>query len=223
MEYSSRPVDGLLSSFARAGVVPCCSLWGWTQAVGWGKVGAGWQPLRREGQHMRDGFKIIDCDRHVMEPADMWERYLDRPFRHYVGWLVQATDTIGARINDATWRGAFSYAISCGFDSKSYLDDMDREGIDVAFLFSTAGLGFCWYDDLDPECSAALCRAYNNWLYDYCSIAPDRLFGMMLLPLQDVELAQKELCRAATELGLRGVFWRPNPHFGRLISDPAYA
>ena len=36
---------------------------------------------------MRDGFRIIDCDRHVMEPADMWERYLDRPFRHYVGWL----------------------------------------------------------------------------------------------------------------------------------------
>ena len=31
---------------------------------------------------MRDGFRIIDCDRHVMEPADLWERYLDRPFRH---------------------------------------------------------------------------------------------------------------------------------------------
>jgi len=160
---------------------------------------------------MRDGFRIIDCDRHVMEPADMWERYLDRPYRHYVGWLVQTTDTIGARINDATWRGAFSYAISCGFDSKAYLDDLDREGIDVGVLFSTAGLGFCWYDDLDPECSAALCRAYNNWLYDYCAIAPDRLFGMMLLPLQDVELAQKELRRATTELGMRGIFWRPTP------------
>jgi predicted TIM-barrel fold metal-dependent hydrolase len=151
---------------------------------------------------MRDGFRIIDCDRHVMEPADMWERYLDRPFRHYVGWLVQATDTIGARINDATWRGAFSYAIARGFDSQAYLDDLDREGIDVVVLFSTAGLGFCWYDDLDPEFSAALCRAYNNWLYDYCSIAPDRLFGMMLLPLQDVELAEKELRRATTSVCL---------------------
>ena len=58
------------------------------------------------------------------------------------------------------------YAISCGFDRKAYLDDLDREGIDVGVLFSTAGLGFCWYDDLDPEFSAALCRAYNNWLYD---------------------------------------------------------
>ncbi len=171
---------------------------------------------------MRDGFRIIDCDRHVMEPADMWERYLERPFRHYIGWLVPATDTIGARITDATWRGAFGYAISRGFDSQAYLDDLDREGIDVAVLFSTAGLGFCWYEDLTPECSAALCRAYNNWLHDYCSIAPDRLFGMMLLPLQDVELAQQEMRRAATELGMRGIFWRPNPHFGRLISDPVY-
>ena len=112
---------------------------------------------------MRDGFRIIDCDRHVMEPADMWERYLERPFRHYVGWLVPATDTIGDRITDATWRGAFGYAISRGFDSQAYLDDLDREGIDVAVLFSTAGLGFCWYEDLTPECSAAPCRAYNNW------------------------------------------------------------
>jgi len=171
---------------------------------------------------MRDGFKIIDGDRHVMEPADLWERYLDRPFRHYVGWLVPPTDTIGARITDATWRGAFSYAISRGFDCHAYLDDLDREGIDVAVLFSTAGLGFCWYDDLDPACAAALCRAYNNWLADYCAGAPDRLFGMMLLPLQDVALALKELHRAASELGLRGIFWRPNPHFDRLISDPVY-
>jgi uncharacterized protein len=150
------------------------------------------------GLDMRDGLKIIDSDRHVMEPVDLWERYLDRPFRHYVGWLVQPTDTIGARITDATWRGAFSYAISRGFDSQAYLDALDREGIDVAVLFSTAGLGFCWYDDLDPEFAAALCRAYNNWLSEYCAIAPDRLFGMMLLPLQDVELAQQELRRATT-------------------------
>jgi hypothetical protein len=61
-----------------------------------------------------------------MEPADLWERCLDRPFGHYVGWLVQPTDTIGARITDATWRGAFSYAIPRGFDSQAYLDDLDR-------------------------------------------------------------------------------------------------
>ena len=169
---------------------------------------------------MRDGFRIIDCDRHVMEPANLWEKYLDAPFKHYIGWMVRPTDTVESRIEDSTWRGAFKYAISRGFDSKAYLDDLDREGIDVGVLFSTAGLNFCWHDDLPPELSAALCRAYNNWLYDYCAIAPDRMFGMCLLPLQDVALAKRELLRAATDLGMRGIFWRPNPHFGRLVSDP---
>jgi len=61
-----------------------------------------------------------------MKPADMCEWYLDMPFRRYVGWLVQATDTIGVCINDAPWRGAFSYAISRGFDTQSYLGDWAR-------------------------------------------------------------------------------------------------
>ncbi len=30
---------------------------------------------------MRKGFRIIDADRHVLEPAGMWEEYLPEPFR----------------------------------------------------------------------------------------------------------------------------------------------
>jgi uncharacterized protein len=102
------------------------------------------------------------------------------------------------------------------------VQDMDREGVDIGVLFSTAGLSFCWYEDLDPELAAALCRAYNDWLHDYCSIAPARMLGMALLPVHDVELAQQELRRAVCELGMAGIFWRPNAHFGRRISDRAY-
>lgn len=143
------------------------------------------------------------------------------PYRHYIDWQVRRP-TLERRIKDSYWRGAYKYAVARNFDNRSYLDDMDREGVDIGILFSTAGLGFCWYDDLDPELSAALCRAYNNWLYEYCSIAPDRMFGMALLPLQDPRLAEQELKRAARELGMKGIFWRPTPHFGRLVSDPAY-
>jgi predicted TIM-barrel fold metal-dependent hydrolase len=172
---------------------------------------------------MRNGFKIIDCDRHVMEPPDMWDTYVDRRFRHYIGTIVPEEPIRRERFGgDAYWRGAFKHAVRRGYDNQSYIDDMDREGVDVGVLFSTAGLSFCWFEDLDPELSAALCRAYNNWLHDYCSIAPDRMLGMALLPLQDPALAEKELRRAVCELGLAGVFWRPNPHFGRTVSDPAY-
>jgi hypothetical protein len=30
---------------------------------------------------MRDGFLVVDADRHVMEPSDLWDRYLPEEFR----------------------------------------------------------------------------------------------------------------------------------------------
>jgi hypothetical protein len=27
-------------------------------------------------------FKVFDSDMHVLEPADLWERYIEAPFKH---------------------------------------------------------------------------------------------------------------------------------------------
>src|ERR1044071_2844224 len=29
----------------------------------------------------KNGFKILDSDMHIMEPPDLWERYIDEKFR----------------------------------------------------------------------------------------------------------------------------------------------
>ena len=193
---------------------------------------------------MRGNIKVMDCDRHVMEPATLWDDYLEAPYKHYgiksEGWFSFGTLMGGQRLgsgkvgggpmeinplgmlNNPFWRGKFKYAISRKFDNVSYLHDMDVEGVDVAFLFTSIGLYATFDDTLDPELAAGMCRAYNNWLYDYCSIDPDRMKGVCLLPLQDIELAEQELRRAAAELGMRGIFWRPNPLRGRRVSDPYY-
>jgi hypothetical protein len=55
---------------------------------------------------------------------------------------------------------------------------MDREGVDVAVLFPTLGLYIIWDDGIEPRISAAICRAYNNWLAEYCSYNPARLKGI---------------------------------------------
>ena len=44
----------------------------------------------------------------------------------------------------------------------------------------------------DPDISAAICRAYNRWLADYCKPYPDRLFGVAMIPLQSVDRAIEE-------------------------------
>src|SRR2546427_3877749 len=33
---------------------------------------------------MKDGLRFVDCDMHIMEPPDLFERYLDLAFKHRV-------------------------------------------------------------------------------------------------------------------------------------------
>jgi predicted TIM-barrel fold metal-dependent hydrolase len=44
-------------------------------------------------------------------------------------------------------------------------------------LYPTRGLRALVVEDMDAEFAAAIARAYNNWLYDFCSKNPDRLIG----------------------------------------------
>ena len=48
---------------------------------------------------MKNGFKIIDSDMHIMEPLDLWEKYIDPRFKERAPRPVRpgrATDRAGA-------------------------------------------------------------------------------------------------------------------------------
>jgi len=193
---------------------------------------------------MRDGFKIIDADRHVLEPSSLFDRYLPQRFRGRVkveGPNQTSRFVDGEPISDShrrpnrppedfgyifagskRWRETFADALAAGFDPASNLRDMDREGVDLSVLFPTLGLYIMWRDNLDPELSAAICRAYNTWLAEYCSYNGSRLYGVALIPLQDPARAVDELRHAKEKLGLVGIFWRPNKLCDRTLSSPDY-
>ena len=118
--------------------------------------------------------------------------------------------------------GVFQDALSAGFDAASHLKDMDREGVDVGVLLPTRGMYVIWADHIDTDLSAALCRAYNNWLHSYCAADSRRLKGVALIPLQGTEEAKAELRRAVLELGFVGAYMRPNPLLKRKLHDSAY-
>ncbi|CAI8054905.1 hypothetical protein GBAR_LOCUS29952 [Geodia barretti] len=63
------------------------------------------------------------------------------------------------------------------WDSASQVTAMDNEGIDVAVLFPSRGLFTLGDSDLEPAFATAISRAYNDWLADFCSGGPGRLFG----------------------------------------------
>ena len=189
------------------------------------------------------GAGVVDADGHVLEPMDLWERYLDPPERRFAPRAVRndwGLDTVyvdgqeivtaplgllgtpGSRMDelDPAKKIPWERAQRGGFDPVERLRDMDLEGIDVAVLYPSIGLNF-WAIE-DATAAVALARAYNDWLADYCATDRRRLVCAAMLPLQDPAAATAELRRAARELGFPAAFVRPNPCRGRHIGDAAF-
>jgi len=185
-------------------------------------------------------YRTIDADGHVTEPPDLWQQYTDPTFRGRAPRFVTDADGTERVLVEDTERvfpassGGFGGATSFGqkpsgylsgrkggFDPHARIPDMDTDGIDAAFLFPSMALQFLGFVK-DPSLAAAICRAYNRWLADYCAAYPDRLFGVAMLPMQSIDVAVQEARFAAVELGMRAGFLRPNPCHGRTIYDPAY-
>jgi predicted TIM-barrel fold metal-dependent hydrolase len=189
-------------------------------------------------------YAVIDADGHVLEPIDLWETYMDPAFRARAPRLFVDRDgkerlrvedkvlgspkglgllgAIGARdgtVPEATMR--YVEGRKGGFDPHARIADLDLDGIDAVFLYPSLGLFAGAIQD--PALAAAVCRAYNRWLADYCRPYPDRLFGVAMLPMQSVDLAIAELRHARRELGMRAAFLRPNPYAGRALHHPDYA
>jgi predicted TIM-barrel fold metal-dependent hydrolase len=175
---------------------------------------------------------VVDADGHVIEPPGLWAEYLPRRFHARMprpardengrfGYVVDDTFVMQVASSlAAPAKTADGRLPSGGWDPEQRLRDMDAEGIDLAILYPT--LAFFFPEVRDSELHAALCRAYNEWLADYCKTDRRRLMGVALLPLEDVEASIAELERTVEVHGFRGAFVRPNPYAGCPIQHPRY-
>ena len=119
------------------------------------------------------------------------------------------------------WRkeqeAAYDEAEARGWDSEAQLQAMDREGVDLSVLFPTRGLFVLGLDSsdqigadgLEPDFAAAICRAYNDWLHDFCQAAPDRLYGAAMVPPHHVPAAVDETRRCVEEYGFKTIYLAP--------------
>jgi uncharacterized protein len=192
---------------------------------------------------MAPTYDVIDADGHVLEPFSLWQEYMDPAFRERRPRMVidengkerlniegrllgnprglGSLGAVGTR-QGAVASGSLKYAEGRkgGFNPHARIADMYLDGIDAAFLYPSVGLFAGAVED--HQLAAAMCRAYNRWLADYCKPYPDRLFGVAMLPMQSVDLAIDEMRFARQELGMRGGFLRPNPYKNRMLHDPSY-
>ncbi|CAB4985150.1 MAG: amidohydrolase family protein [Actinobacteria bacterium] len=177
---------------------------------------------------------LISADSHVVEPHDLWvealpasltdqaPRAVQDPSNHH--WYFEmpghargvdltlsrtagiSNADVGARLaaDPSAWIGARG-----GHDPHERLRDLWADGVHADVLYPTAGLSLLQLDDASFQ--AACLRVYNDWLADFCKTDPDRLLGIALLPLWDIDEGVRELERAKA-LGLRGgLFWTSPP------------
>ena len=130
----------------------------------------------------KNGFKLIDAEMHVMEPVDLWQRYIDPEFKaraprrlHERRWDIRTIveGEVMAQIPGGDWPAlsdteetalAERYAeeIARNFDPETQVRAMDKEGLDLAILFPTSAMYVTAFTRMDPRFAAAACRAYND-------------------------------------------------------------
>ncbi len=105
------------------------------------------------------------------------------------------------------------------YEPKARLRDMDVQGIDQVMIIPTDIDTYPWMQNALG--AKAMCKAYNEWAYEYCQEDPERIFFAALLPMQDPTFARQELYRVA-EKGCRVALVRPIDAMGNYPIQPKF-
>jgi predicted TIM-barrel fold metal-dependent hydrolase len=189
---------------------------------------------------------IVSADSHVIEVPDLWETGLpvslkERAPRLYFdekreSWMFGSPEIMpqavgglfmaGQRPEEITnfRKAGFSVAREGGWDPIARLKDMEQDGVAAEVLYPSLGLGLFCIDDaaLQEGCF----RVYNDWLIDYCRKVPDRLFGIALISVFNIEhaIAEMERCK---DQGMSGaMIWQvahPSLPFSSEHYEPLWA
>jgi len=187
----------------------------------------------------KQGFRVMDSDLHVIEPRTLWEDYLDPKFRGRIVTVPGDYGSVRAHIDgkvlppfadrperERAWslrmRRPGTERLHRGTLAKEALEAMDVEGIDVGILFRTWATQAINIDGLEPAFAAAMSRAWNRWIGDFCQESPERLKGSALIPLQDIDLAVAEARFAVHDLDAITLVLPSHPINGRPIYDRYY-
>lgn len=149
------------------------------------------------------GYPLVSCDDHLdlnMLPEDLWANWLPDHLKHraphievrdgnavwvceghvWGSWAGQASTAQGPKMNlNAYDRGGIADQTQrrAGV-AELRLADMDRDGVYAQLIFGPVTSITLEDEELRNACHAA----YNDWLADFCSAAPDRLIGVPMLP-----------------------------------------
>ncbi len=186
-------------------------------------------------------YQLISSDSHVYEPQDLWTTRIESIFKDRAPriisredgdwWYCDSRKVAGTGAGSQTGRrfenpdelsrtDRFEHVRQGGYIPEARIKDMDLDGVAAEVVYPT--IGFLLYNMVaDSQLLTACFRAYNDWLAEFCNAYPDRLKGVALINLDDVQEGVTELQRAR-KIGLVGALMTAYPWIDRPFSSPEY-
>ena len=169
-----------------------------------------------------DKMIVVSTDCHAGLHTSEYRKYLDPKYHEVFDQAlpVQLAAAANAEkkflikeVNDE-WRKGIEHELTGAWDFDVRRKVLDSEGIAAEIIYPDGvteqnappfGAGFAPPMTGDCELQFAGAKAHNRWLAESCATAPERHFGLAVMPLLwDVDRSIKEL-RWAHENGLKGV------------------
>lgn len=185
---------------------------------------------------MSRSYQAISADGHLETSENFWPRHLAKKYLERAprlvglddgteGWIVEGQPLysngrviFGGRKPIKT--GGVSYFNPDGSpapgtgNAVQRLHEQDQDGIDAEVLFPAVQGSRLLWNITDTDFYVALVQAYNSFLAEeFCSVAPDRLIGVGVIPVSGIDDAVNELKRIK-QLGLKTVILHKFPNGG---------
>ena len=122
------------------------------------------------------------------QPFTTADGFLVKPYEGLGGRVYPDYVEIGPNVGDRPGMGTPEQRVS----------ELDLDGVDAEVMFTGAQGPAAWRTNIhNDDAYRAVVRGYNEFLWEeYCSVAPDRLLGMGMIPVTGVDdaIAEMEYC-----------------------------
>ncbi len=154
------------------------------------------------------GEQRISADSHMAEPPDLFETRLPKELRD------RALHVPEQKLYETN-----HHLRAGGWDPHERLKDLALDGVSAEVLYPTYAKQ-AWLMG-DPLLEEAHIRVYNDWLIEFCAVAPERFWGLAMISFWDIEGAVHELERCA-KAGMHGATIPIGPDSSMPLSSEHY-
>ncbi len=153
---------------------------------------------------------------------DIHSHFIAQEFLDLIAKTGSVWHTELQKRDDRTWvvhEQGYAYPLVRGFyDAGSRLADMARMKVDMAAVSASPTMFYYW---AEPKLGLQVARLTNDGIHRLTREHPGKFVGMGTLPMQDLDLAIRELRRCVDELGFRAICIGSNVE-GVQFDDPRF-